>query len=440
MFARMVVASAIQLGFLALAPHVGFYFMLVLFLVYGLGSMSISERRAVWNWAAVTLITGVLLTGNRHSDWVPQTGATERALVWLCFMATLGRCIVLGIFGRSLRLRLQTRGQNLIESVAALRQRDESMERVNAQLRHQATHDCLTGLANRLLFAERLEQAVAQQRPFAVAILDLDRFKIVNDSLGHGAGDALLRLVARRLVSITRADDTVARAGGDEFMLLLTHVESRSDIEKLIKRWMQALSEPYRLHATQLHVSPSVGVARYPADAHDGEELLARADEAMYHAKQSGRNNCHFFDAEVMGFSRERLALESELRQGIAGSQFRLLYQPNMDIASGAMRSVEALLRWEHPTRGRLEAAQFISVAEDSGLILPIGEWVLSEACRQARQWQLQGLSFLRVAVNVSLTQFRQPDFAKNVQAALTKHSAACVLPGTGNHGNIVDE
>jgi diguanylate cyclase (GGDEF)-like protein len=338
-------------------------------------------------------------------------------------MATLGRCIVLGIFGRSLRLRLQTRGQNLIESVAALRQRDESMERVNAQLRHQATHDCLTGLANRLLFAERLEQAVAQQRPFAVAILDLDRFKIVNDSLGHGAGDALLRLVARRLVSITRADDTVARAGGDEFMLLLTHVESRSDIEKLIKRWMQALSEPYRLHATQLHVSPSVGVARYPADAHDGEELLARADEAMYHAKQSGRNNCHFFDAEVMGFSRERLALESELRQGIAGSQFRLLYQPNMDIASGAMRSVEALLRWEHPTRGRLEAAQFISVAEDSGLILPIGEWVLSEACRQARQWQLQGLSFLRVAVNVSLTQFRQPDFAKNVQAALTKHS-----------------
>jgi diguanylate cyclase (GGDEF)-like protein len=411
--ARMLVASVIQLGFIALAPQVGFYFVTLLFIVYGIGSMSVSARHALWTWVAVTLITSVLLTRAQQADWIPQSTGAERTLVWLCFVAILGRCILLGIFG----------GQPLNESVETLQQRDPSLEGVNAQLRHQATHDSLTGLANRALFAERMEAAVAKCDPFAVAVLDLDRFKIINDSLGHGAGDALLKLVARRLFSITRADDIVARGGGDEFMLLLRDVASKADIEKLAKRWMDALSEPYRVNGTQLHVSPSIGIACFPADANESEELLARADEAMYHGKQNGRNSCRFFDAEVMGFSHERLSIESELRQAIAASQFQLHYQPKIDIASDEMRGVEALLRWQHPVRGRMMPADFISIAEDSGLILPIGLWVLDEACRQARLWQIQGLAFLRVAVNVSPTQFRQPDFAKSVHAALMRHS-----------------
>jgi diguanylate cyclase (GGDEF)-like protein len=416
---RLIVSSAIQLTFIALAPQVGFYFISVLFIVYGFGSMGLSPAQSAITWIAVAAVTALLLSHGEKIDWIPQSDLAERVLVWMCFVSTLGRCILLGVFGRSLRMRLQTRSSQLVESVDALKQRDQSLERVNAELEHQATHDALTGLANRVLFADRLEHAIGEQQPFAACVLDLDRFKVINDSLGHGAGDALLKLVGRRLATTTRADDVVARAGGDEFLLLLRDVTTREDVEKLAIRWMQALSEPYRIQGAELHVSPSIGIARFPIDAADGEELLARADEAMYEAKQHGRNTYRFFDAEVMGFSRERLAIEADLRQALATYQFQLHYQPETDIATGVTRSVEALLRWRHPTRGNVPPSHFIPVAEDTGLILPIGDWVIREACRQARAWQLQGLPCLRVAVNVSPTQFRQPSFPNTVRDAL---------------------
>lgn len=418
-FPRMFIASAIQLAFIGLAPQVGFYFSCVLFIVYGFGSMAQTLWQSTATWMCVAVVTAVLIAQGGHGDWIPQANVAERLLVWLCFISVLGRCILLGIFGRTLRMRLQRRSIQLTESVGELKQRDQSLERVNAELQHQATHDALTGLANRVLFAERLEQAIAAQHPFAVCVLDLDRFKVINDSLGHGAGDGLLKLVGRRLLSNTRAEDAIARAGGDEFLLLLHDLAAREDVEKLAARWMRALSEPYRMHGTELHVSPSIGIARYPIDATDGEELLARADEAMYQAKQAGRNMFRFFDAEVMGSSRERLLIEADLRQAISRSQFELHYQPKIDIASGMTRSVEALLRWQHPLRGRMMPGDFITIAEDTGLILPIGEWVVREACRQARAWQQQGLPFLRVAINVSPTQFRQNGFSNMVRDAL---------------------
>jgi diguanylate cyclase (GGDEF)-like protein len=420
---RMIVASAIQLAFIAAAPQVGFYFVTMLYIVYGFGSTGLTALQSVLSWSAVAIVTGALLVQGPQTDWIPHSNLMQRVLVWMCFVSTLGRCVLLGIFGRSLRLRLQKRSSELVESVGALKQRDRSLEVVNAELHYQATHDTLTGLANRVLFADRLEQAVIERHAFAVCVLDLDRFKIINDSLGHGTGDALLKLVGRRLLSATRAEDAVARAGGDEFLLLLRDVGTREDIEKLATRWMNVLSEPYRIHGNELHVSPSIGIARYPEDAADGEDLLARADEAMYHAKQSGRNMYRFFDAEVMGCSRERLTIEADLRHALANSQFQLHYQPKTDIATGKTRSVEALLRWQHPTHGIVMPGDFIAIAEDTGLILPIGAWVIGEACRQARAWQLQGLSFLRVAVNVSPTQFRQTNFPQMVREALQSHS-----------------
>ncbi|HWW21765.1 MAG TPA: EAL domain-containing protein [Steroidobacteraceae bacterium] len=420
---RMFISSAIQLTFIALVPQIGFYFVTVLFIVYGFGSMALSVWQSVATWSSVALVTAVLLANGAQAAWIPQANLTERLLVWLCFISVLGRCVLLGVFGRSLRERLQRRSRQLTESVGALKQRDQSLERVNAELQYQATHDALTGLANRVLFAEELEKAIAAQRPFAVCVLDLDRFKVINDSLGHGAGDALLKLVGRRLLSTTRTDDAIARAGGDEFLLLLQELGAREDVEKLAARWMSALSEPYRVHGTELHISPSIGIARYPIDSADGEELLARADEAMYQAKQAGRNMFRFFDADVMGSSRERLAIEADLRQAISQSQFQLHYQPKIDIASGMTRSVEALLRWQHPIRGRMMPGDFIAIAEDTGLILPIGDWVVREACHQARLWQQQGLPFLRVAVNVSPTQFRQSGFPNMVREALQAYA-----------------
>ena len=416
----LIVSSAIQLIFIWVAPQISFYFVIMLFLIFDFGSMRLSTRQSALAWIAVALALAAELYVNRRSSWIPQSGAADRWLVWLCFVVTLGRFMLAGIFNRILRMRLQERRQQLSESVKT---RDKSLELVNAELLHQATHDALTGMPNRTLFADRLAGAVCLGRPFAVGVLDLDRFKVINDSLGHGAGDVLLKAVAERLVSGTRSQDTVARAGGDEFLLLLHEVDSREEIETLAARWMGALSESYRIQGTELHVSPSIGIARYPLDAEDGQELLARADEAMYHAKKSGRNMFRFFDSDVTSFSRENLVMEAELRRAIANSELCLHYQPRVDIATGAVRSVEALLRWQHPTRGWLMPGEFIAIAEDTGLILPIGEWVIREACRQARFWQLQGLPFLRVAVNVSPMQFRHPDFFNVVCGALQANS-----------------
>jgi diguanylate cyclase (GGDEF)-like protein len=416
----LLVSSSIQLLFIWAAPQIAFYFVAMLFLIFGFGSTRLSVRQSALTWIAVALGLGWVLYVRRTSSWLPQVGTAHRWLVWVCFAVTLGRFMLAGIFNRMLRMRLQERRRELSESVET---REKSLLLVNAELLHLATHDALTGIPNRNLFADRLASAVFRGVPFAIAVLDLDRFKVINESLGQGAGDALLKSVAGRLISSSRTQDTVARAGGDEFLLLLQDVASREEIEKLAQRWMGALSESYRIQGTELHVSPSIGIARYPGDAEDGQELLARAEETMYHAKKSGRNMFRFFDTEVTSFSRENLAIEAELRRAVANSELRLHYQPRVDIATGSVRSVEALLRWEHPTRGSLMPGDFIAIAEDTGLILPIGEWVVREACRQARLWQLQGLPFIRVAVNVSPVQFRHPGFFTVVSTALEANS-----------------
>ena len=416
----LIVSSSIQLFFVWAAPQLTFYFVAMLFLIFGFGSMRLSVRQSAATWIAVAIALGGVMYFKRGSSWIPLAGAADRWLVWLCFAATMGRFMLAGIFNRMLRMVLQERRRQLSESVEI---RDKSLVLVNAELLRQATHDALTGLPNRTLFADRLAKAIDRGLPFAIAVLDLDRFKVINDSLGQNAGDALLKSVAERLIASARPQDTVARAGGDEFLMLLEDIGSRDAIAKLARCWMDTLSESYRIHDTELLVSPTIGIAGYPSDAANGQELLARAEETMYHAKKSGRNMFRFFDSDVVSFSRENLALEAELRRAVANSELHLHYQPRVDIATGGVRSVEALLRWQHPTRGWLMPGEFIDIAEETGLILPIGEWVVREACRQARVWQLQGLQFLRVAVNVSPMQFRHPDFFTVVSRALEANS-----------------
>jgi diguanylate cyclase (GGDEF)-like protein len=300
------------------------------------------------------------------------------------------------------------------------------LEQANADLQHQATHDALTGLPNRVLFLDRLGRELAHAerdgRTFAVLVVDLDRFKVINDTLGHGAGDQLLIEIARRLSLAVRMVDTVARTGGDEFLVLITGIREPAYAAVVATKLVSQLDQSATIGATEVHTSGSIGISVYPADGTDADSLVAHADEAMYFAKQSGRNSFQFFNAGMSVFSRERLDLERDLRRALPLQQFEVHYQPKIDIASGRTNSVEALLRWRHPTRGLVGPGEFIPLAEESGLMLGIGEWVLREACRQARRWQDEGLPFLRIAVNISPIHFLQPKFLEIVRAALSDH------------------
>ena len=297
------------------------------------------------------------------------------------------------------------------------------LEQANAQLQHQATHDALTGLPNRLLFIDRMGREIAHAERdghvFAVLAVDLDRFKVVNDTLGHAAGDQLLVEIAQRLSDAVRSADTVARTGGDEFLLLLTDVREAADAAVIANKIISELDKSVGIGGTEVHTSASIGISVYPADGSNADALVAHADEAMYFAKQAGRNSFHFFSPGMSVFSRARLDLESELRRALPLKQFEVHYQPKVDVATGRMNSVEALLRWRHPTRGLVGPLDFIPIAEETGLMLAIGEWVLREACRQARQWQREGLPFLRIAVNISPIHFRQSKFLDIVRSAL---------------------
>jgi diguanylate cyclase len=297
------------------------------------------------------------------------------------------------------------------------------LEVANAKLQHQATHDALTNLPNRVLVMDRLDREIAHAERdghrFAVLLLDLDRFKLINDTLGHGAGDQLLVEAARRLSGAVREVDTVARTGGDEFLVLIADTRDQSDLSALAAKIGKALCEPLRIKATEVHTSASIGISVYPADGTSADALVARADEAMYYAKQRGRNAFQFFNLAMSVFSHERLDLENDLRRALPMNQFEVYYQPKSDVATGRISSVEALLRWRHPTRGLVSPSEFIPLAEESGLILSIGEWVLREACRQASNWQRAGLPFIRIAVNVSPVQFRQSSFLQAVRTAL---------------------
>ncbi|MET0282116.1 MAG: EAL domain-containing protein [Steroidobacteraceae bacterium] len=318
-----------------------------------------------------------------------------------------------------------TSGLILVDMHMASRahQHAAQLERANQKLSHAATHDALTGLPNRTLLGDRLQQAVAQAQrqnsQFALAVIDLDRFKSINDSLGHLAGDELLRELAARLPPQLRATDTLARMGGDEFVALLTGAGDRAEVLRILRQLQQEISRPMRVVGVEIQVSSSIGVALYPADGHEGPTLLRHADAAMYGAKHAGRDNLQFFTAGMAGFARDRQELESALREALAGQQLLLHFQPLLDIGTGRVERLEALLRWQHPTRGLLLPADFLPLAGDAGLMRGIGAWALLEACRQLRAWHLAGHDELCIAVNLSAEQLNQPDLLAQVQAVL---------------------
>ncbi len=301
--------------------------------------------------------------------------------------------------------------------------RTRGLEAANRQLRHLASHDALTGLPNRLLLDDRITQAIAQadrqKHEFVVAVLDLDRFKLINDSLGHRAGDELLCEVAVRLKGAIRSVDTIARLGGDEFVIVFDGPMTRAEALPMGKRLLKVMEPSMRLLGIDVHVSPSIGIAFYPGDGTNVDTLLAHADAAMYNAKERGRNNLQCY-AESMGtVTQERVKFESELHEALRAGQFELHYQPKVDTATGRINSAEALIRWRHPKRGLLLPAEFIPVADECGLLDAIGEWVLGEACRQGRIWQLDGPRALRVAVNLAPSQFRLVDLVGQIRRAL---------------------
>jgi diguanylate cyclase (GGDEF)-like protein len=311
---------------------------------------------------------------------------------------------------------------------ASLRTQRIEIARTHEALERQANFDPLTGLANRNLLGDRLEQALIHarraQRVAAVLVLDLDRFKTVNDSLGHGQGDLLLREVAIRLTDCVRQGDTVARLGGDEFVVLLSDLAEAAHILPVAQKILAALGLPVHLGGHTMSASASLGIAIYPRDGDTGDILLRHADTAMYRAKEQGGNALAYFTPAMNAAVTARLRIEAGLRRALERGELRLFYQPIVDMASGRIASAEALLRWDDPERGLVAPADFIPVAEETGLIVPIGNWVLREACRQARQWMDLGHGVLPVAVNLSARQFADPALEHSVQAAL--HAARC--------------
>ena len=320
-----------------------------------------------------------------------------------------------------------------ISTVAAAGDRDrhyvyiysDLSERLETQRRIEmlAHHDPLTGLPNRILLRDRVEQAVAQasrlQSRVALMFLDLDRFKTINDSLGHPAGDALLKEVVARLKRCVRESDTISRQGGDEFIIVLNDVRDSDAVSRVAEKINQHMREPFEIEGHLLTTSFSIGVAIYPDDGHNFDTLLQKADTAMYHAKEAGRNNHRFFTEQMNRQVVEHLTLETQLRRALDNGEFVLHYQPQLDLDEGTIVGIEALIRWNSPDKGLISPARFIPIAEESGLIVPIGAWVLREACRQAREWQELGIAPVVMAVNLSAVQFRHHDLINSVINAL---------------------
>jgi diguanylate cyclase (GGDEF)-like protein/PAS domain S-box-containing protein len=310
----------------------------------------------------------------------------------------------------------------LLESVCRLAAVAIDHRELNDKLAHQAQHDALTGLPNRLLFQDRLGQALAQARrnhqEVAVIYMDLDRFKHINDTLGHSAGDALLCQAAARLDSCVRRSDTLARLGGDEFCVVLAELDDPRDAMRAAKNIVEAMRLPFNVEGRELFVTISLGISLFPDDGEDGETLMVNADVAMYRAKELGRDNFQWFAADMNVMARERMELEWHLRYAMQLGQLSLLYQPQCD-AQGEVQAFEALMRWRHPTLGEVSPSRFIPLAEDSGLIVSMGEWALRKACEQAVAWRQSGHPSLRISVNVSALQFNRVDWVDTVRRTL---------------------
>jgi diguanylate cyclase (GGDEF)-like protein len=310
--------------------------------------------------------------------------------------------------------------------------RADEKSKADERIEYLASHDSLTNLPNRETFngllREAIEAAQRHERRFALLFIDLDRFKVINDSLGHEAGDLLLLQVANRLRKSLRASDVVARLGGDEFVVILDQCGEIDDVQRIATELLSALAQPMELAGHECHTAASIGIAMYPANGADAHTLTKNADMAMYLAKEDGKNGYRFFSKDVKTQSIERLSLESALRRALERNQFSLHYQPKVDMETGQITGVEALLRWTHPDLGSISPAQFIPLAEETGLIVPIGRWVLKEACAQAMAWQRRGLLPLSMAVNLSPRQFADEHLLQDVDEALVASGMSPVL------------
>jgi diguanylate cyclase (GGDEF)-like protein len=315
------------------------------------------------------------------------------------------------------RTRELTRTNESLEKQIAIRKQAEK------SLKHLAHHDTLTNLPNRLLLDARMEHAITharrKQSRLALLFLDLDNFKLINDSLGHMTGDRLLQQVTQRLLSITREDDTIARLGGDEFVLLMEEVKHTADIISLAQKILDKLNERFEINGQSIFVGCSIGISLYPEDGDSAETLLKNADAAMYRTKDEGRNSYNFYTREMTASAYDRITLEGSLRRAIEQDELTVYYQPQKSLATGRYVGLEALVRWHHPEHGILPPGRFLPVAEATGLIVPLGNWVLKNACRQMVEWQRTGLPIDTVSINLAGKQIRRDDLVESIASAL---------------------
>ncbi len=306
---------------------------------------------------------------------------------------------------------------------------ENALREQQSRLKYMAFHDSLTGLPNRSLFYDRIHHGLARARrsnsKVALMLLDIDRFKNINDSLGHDAGDLMLKAIATRLIEGVRDMDTVARLGGDEFVVVLEGVHDLEDVMFVANKLLATLARPIEISGHEITSTVSIGVSIFPDDGDVTDELLKHADIAMYQAKEAGKNNCQFYTKGMNATAVNYLLLENDLRRALEQNQFTLHYQPQIDLKTGDLMGVEALVRWQHPDRGLVSPAHFIPLAEETGLIVPIGEWVLREACRQQKLWLDAGKKVGKIAVNLSPRQFRQKNFPGKVETILRETQLA---------------
>ena len=413
----------------AIARHRGWFMIILGLLIVGSGdalSIYISSPAGqtilagayaleLISYSAWTLGTVFMALGFWH--WLPLVCAIKKAEEDLKQVNEL------------LEVQVTQRTSELKSANDRLRQDLEERKRVEQSIRHMAHHDALTSLPNRALFRDRLTHAMAQADRYhqilAVLFLDLDRFKAINDTLGHNVGDQLLKMAAERLRSCIRDCDTVARLGGDEFTIIVEDIVEVQDAAVVAQKILDTLSQPFNLHNHEVFISVSIGLTLYPNDDENADNLLRNADAAMYRAKEYGRNNYQFYVADMNIKARERLMLESQLRRALDRDEFTLYYQPRVDLFSGKVIGAEALLRWRHPEMGLVPPVQFIPILEDTGMIIPVGEWVLHQASQQNRAWQDKGLTPIRMAVNLSVRQFIQKDLAASILAIIERTGLA---------------
>ncbi|HEV7803036.1 MAG TPA: EAL domain-containing protein [Burkholderiales bacterium] len=363
-------------------------------------------------------VTGMHYTGMAAAQFSPETIYLSGGLADSAWMAGALTATTLLILAVTLALSiLDARRVSRTARLAA------SLQLANDELQRLALQDPLTRLPNRVLLEDRITQAIAhaERRTLSCAILfvDLDRFKLINDSLGHFVGDELLRGVAARLQALVRAEDTVCRLGGDEFVILLAKLDSVTTALEVATKALEALRESFRIHDHELYVTPSMGISMFPTDGNTAQMLITRADAAMYQVKQRGRNDVRVFAPEMSTFFPERLMLENDLRRAVERGEFELHYQPKMNVANGRTVGMEALVRWRHPAKGLLAPEDFMPLAEETGIIVSIGRWVIEEACIRNKAWQDAGLPTLRMGVNISGVQFKQKDLLDTIANAL---------------------